>query len=87
VPIKIVLHGLMGPITVGGVEFNSVMPPLVGLSEEDMASVLTYVRQHFGNDAAPVDREDIRAVRAQTGRTRELWTAETLGKTKPAPAP
>jgi mono/diheme cytochrome c family protein len=88
VPTKIVLHGLMGPISVDGVEFNSAMPPLVGLSEEDIASVVTYVRQHFGNDASPVTEDDVRAVRRQTGwGAREMWTAETLGMMNPEAAP
>lgn len=54
--IKIVKNGLQGSVTVNGKTFNSVMPAL-GLSDDDIASVLTYVRNSFGNkgDAVSVD--------------------------------
>lgn len=76
--IRIVLHGLTGPITVAGSTYDSVMPPVMGLSDTDIASVLTYLRQSFGNDASPVADAEVRAVRAATRQRRDLWTAEEL---------
>jgi nitrite reductase (NO-forming) len=46
--IKVVLNGLEGSITVNGQLYNSVMPAL-GLSESDVASVVTYIRNSWGN--------------------------------------
>jgi len=76
--IRIVLHGLTGPITVGGVAYDSVMAPVLGLSDADIANVLTYLRQSFGHDAAPVADTEVRAVRGATRQRRNLWTAEEL---------
>ncbi|HEY0968351.1 MAG TPA: PVC-type heme-binding CxxCH protein [Opitutaceae bacterium] len=76
--IRIVLHGLTGPITVAGQSYDSIMPPVVGLSDGDIASVLTYIRQSYGNDAAPVTDAEVRAVRGATRQRRDLWTAEEL---------
>ncbi|MEO6884065.1 MAG: copper-containing nitrite reductase [Bacteroidia bacterium] len=46
--IQILLHGLTGEVTVNGNKFNGVMPQL-GLSDDEIANVLTYVRNNFGN--------------------------------------
>ena len=41
-----------------------VMPAFAWLSDEDLAGVLTHVRQSFGNDAPPVDPASVAAIRA-----------------------
>src|SRR5262245_9976885 len=43
-PIRIVLLGLSGPIEVKGVQFNQVMPPPAGLSDEQIAEAISYAR-------------------------------------------
>lgn len=48
--IRVVTNGLSGEIVVNGVKYNSVMPVL-HLSDEDVAAVMSYVRQNFGNNA------------------------------------
>lgn len=56
--IAIVLHGLQGEINVKGQKFQGVMPPFKDqLKAEDIAAVVTYVRNSFGNksDLVPVD--------------------------------
>lgn len=72
---RIVLHGLQGPLTVNGRTFNSVMPGQgAALSDADIAAVLTYVRNTWGNSAAPVTPEVVAAERAAyPGRT-QTWT-------------
>lgn len=57
--IKIVKEGLQGAITVNGKSYNSVMPAL-GLSEDDIASVLTYVRNSFGNKGEAVTPAEVK---------------------------
>lgn len=80
-PIKVVLHGLMGPVKVGDEEFNSVMAPLgPSLNDQEIADVLTYVRQRWTNDAAPVDAATVKKVRTQTNSRTQMWTAEELGQ-------
>jgi nitrite reductase (NO-forming) len=59
--IKVVKHGFSGAITVNGETYNSVMPAL-GLSDSDIASVLTYVRNSFGNKGDQVTPEEVKGV-------------------------
>ena len=78
-PIKFILQGLMGPITVNGMTYNSMMPPVAGVSDGDIADVLTYVRQSFGNKANPVTADQVKAVRAATAGRTAPWTTAELG--------
>jgi len=78
-PIKFILQGLMGPITVGGMTYNSMMPPVPGVSDGDIADVLTYVRQSFGNKGNPVSADQVKAVRAATAGRTAPWTTAELG--------
>ena len=51
-PLRVVLAGLSGKITVKGDHLNSVMPPLDQvLSDQEIAAVVNFVRGAFGNDA------------------------------------
>lgn len=59
-----VITGKTGPLVVNGVTYNSVMPPQ-NLSDEDIAAVLTYVYNSFGNSGNPVTVEEVKAVRAK----------------------
>lgn len=79
--IKIVLHGLNGPIQVDGKEFKQIAPlpmPPMGLDDQQMADVLTYVRSHFGNQAPAVTPEEVKKVRAATSERTTFWTQEEL---------
>ena len=52
IPIRIVLHGLMGEIEVAGVKYNNVMSPQgMLLKDQEIANVLNYVRSSWGNKA------------------------------------
>ncbi|MFC4994206.1 c-type cytochrome [Rubritalea tangerina] len=66
--IRIQLRGLMGPITVKGKQYNSVMPPNAAMSDEDIAAVLTYVRSNFGNKASAVTADQVKALRSEVGK-------------------
>jgi len=60
--IAAVLFGLTGPVTVNGQQFNSVMPAL-GMSDDDVANVLTYVYSSWGNAGHDVTPAEVAAVR------------------------
>ncbi len=60
--ISAVVHGLAGEIEVNGKVFNSVMPQL-GLSDESIANVLTYVYNQWENNGTEVTPEMVKAVR------------------------
>ncbi len=79
--IRIVLHGLNGPITVEGKEYNNVMAPLGGaLKDEQVANVISYVRASWGNTAPEVTPEAVAKVRADTAGRNTFWTATELLK-------
>jgi mono/diheme cytochrome c family protein len=79
--IRIVLHGFQGPVTVKGQEFNNVMVPWKDtLSDEQIAAVLTYVRQEWGNSAPPVVPEQVKTIRDREKERDTSWFAEELLK-------
>jgi mono/diheme cytochrome c family protein len=79
--IRIVLHGLNGPITVSGKEINSAMAPLGAVLKDDqIANALSYVRQEWGNSAPEVRPETVARIRAETASRTQPWTAPELLK-------
>jgi mono/diheme cytochrome c family protein len=61
--IGIVLNGLEGPIEVKGETYNNVMPQHSFLSDQEIALILTYIRQSFGNTSSAVEPDEVRIVR------------------------
>ena len=62
--IKIVLNGMTGAVTINGDDFHNVMAPHSDLTDQQIADVLTYVRNSFGNKASAVSVAQVKAVRA-----------------------
>jgi len=62
--IRILLEGLTGEVTVNGEKYNNVMPPWAHLTDHELADVLTYVRNSFGNQGEPVSPEEVASARA-----------------------
>ena len=73
--IKVVLHGLEGPIVVNGKEFDSVMPPMAQLSDAEIADGLTYVMNAWGNAYGSVGAAEVAAVRAGPAPTQAAESA------------
>jgi mono/diheme cytochrome c family protein len=72
--------GLTARIILNGKEGEKMMPPLSMLTDDQVASVLTFVRRSWGNNASAVTTALVREVRgASTGRTRP-WTEAELSK-------
>ncbi|MBP1473207.1 nitrite reductase, copper-containing [Frateuria sp. MAH-13] len=63
--ISIPLHGLTGKITVNGKDYDSVMPPMSQLTDDEVANLLTYVLNSWGNPGGQVSKEEVAKVRAQ----------------------
>lgn len=61
--IDVVLNGLEGEILVHGKSYNNVMPKQDHLKDEDIALILTYIRQNFGNLSSGIDSEEVAKVR------------------------
>jgi nitrite reductase (NO-forming) len=65
--IGVVLNGLSGKVTVNGTEYNSVMPPMNQLNDDEVANILTYVFNSWGNNGQQVHAADVKKVRAIKG--------------------
>ena len=70
--IRIPLYGLNGPITVKDQRYDFPSGGMLAigyeLPEADVAAVLTYIRQAWGNKASPVSAEEVKAVKTQVGK-------------------
>ena len=66
--IKLTMHGLHGPIEIKGKKYAGQVPMTAfkALSDDEMAAVLTYVRNTFGNKASAISADQVKAVRAAT---------------------
>ncbi len=77
--IRVLLHGLQGPVTVKGSLYNGNMPAFgQKLNDEKLAAVLTYIRQEWGNEAFSLSSEDIKSVREKTSQRSMPWTEAEL---------
>ena len=73
------LAGLNGPLTVEGKDWNLNMAPMgAALSDADLANVLTYIRESWGNQAGPVTTDEVKSVRAALGGRPQPLNAEKL---------
>jgi len=65
--VRIVLKGLTGPVTVNGQTINSAMPPQEAvLTDSQIADVLTYVYNTWGNQGDAFHTDQVKAIRNQT---------------------
>jgi len=81
--VRIVLHGLTGPVEVAGETYSGMMPPWGGvLKDPELAAVLTYVRSAWGNKAAPITPATVAAIRAATASRTTPWTVAELAQVK-----
>lgn len=83
--IRVLLHGLSGPIEVKGNTYNSLMPAFgkvpgggYNWSDERVAHVLTYIRHEWGNNAAPVTKEKVSEVLNTEKARSKPWTQDEL---------
>lgn len=60
-----VLHGLVGPVKVNGKDYNSNMPPMSQLTDDEVANISTYVLNSWGNPGGRVTKAEAAAIRAQ----------------------
>ncbi len=84
--IKIVLKGIMGPIEVAGREYPGQVPmtPYEGmLNDTEVAAVLTYVRNSFGNQASPISPDLVKKVRDEVKGKEGFWSPTELLKMHP----
>lgn len=76
--VKILLHGLQGPIQVKGSTYNGAMPPWKQLKDEQIAAILTYIRNEWGNSASPITADQVAKIREETAAQTEPYTQNQL---------
>ncbi len=62
-----VLGGLSGEMVVNGEKYNGVMPPMNHLSDDDVASIFSYVVNSWGNPGGKVDSSQVARIRQKLG--------------------
>ncbi len=60
---SVILHGLQGPVTVNGKDYNSIMPPMNQLTDDEVAQLSTYVLNSWGNPGGHVTKDEAAAAR------------------------
>jgi mono/diheme cytochrome c family protein len=86
--VHIILDGLQGPVQVAGKSFNGAMPAWRDqLSNQEIAAVVTYIRQWRPNSAPPVDTTLVAPLRAATAQRRRPWTVPELQSARRSTSP
>lgn len=79
--IHIPLYGVTGPIKVNGQEWNLNMAAMgAQYSDEQLAEVLSYIRNSWGNAAPVVTAEQVKKIRAEVGERSQPYTVDELMK-------
>ena len=88
--IPILLYGLTGPIMVNGImyqppDYNADMPAIGNnkeLADEDIAQLLSYIRNSWNNKASRITAADVTAVREKNEGRQKTLTMDELKKMK-----
>ena len=82
--VKMALHGMWGKLTVGGKVYDPArgVPPMTAfknlLDDKELAAVLTFVRNTWGNSSSVISAETVRKVRASTKDRTTFWKPDDL---------
>ncbi|MFO7562990.1 MAG: c-type cytochrome [Enhygromyxa sp.] len=86
--VRIILHGVQGPIVVAGTRYSALMPGWgQQLDDFEIAAVATHVRSAFGNDASGVSEAFVAEVRKASGVRTLPWTVDELEQAEPVTLP
>lgn len=79
---RILINGLSGPIEVKGNTYNGAMPAFgpngMNLSNKDLAGVITFIRQEWGNEASDVTEKMVEDYKALYAGRSTTWSAAEL---------
>lgn len=82
--VKMALHGLWGKLEVHGKTYDPArgVPPMTAfknlLNDDELAAVLTFVRNTWDNHASPISPETVKRVRASTIDRTTFWKPDEL---------
>jgi mono/diheme cytochrome c family protein len=78
--VKILFHGLQGPLTVRGGQYNGTMPSFGNiLSDEQISVTLTYIRSMPDNTSGGISAGEVNKVRNETSAHQQPWSPNELG--------
>ena len=84
--VRVILNGLVGAIKVNGDEYDfpggmltSVYSTPKKLTDLEIAAVITYIRNEWGNKGPAVTEETVKRIRAEVGERTTQWTSDELG--------
>ena len=78
--IRIVMHGVRGPIKVKGTLFSLDMPPMGVFGDNELSAILTYIRREWEHGADPITPEQVKAIRDAEKARQDSWTEPELLK-------
>ncbi|WP_433895627.1 PVC-type heme-binding CxxCH protein [Sphingobacterium mizutaii] len=84
--IKLTLNGLLGPIEVNGKKYPGQVPMTpfgMMLNDQEIADVLTYVRNSFTNEANPISAAKVKEIRESIKDKKGFYSPEDLLKEHP----
>ncbi|MFX0558321.1 PVC-type heme-binding CxxCH protein [Maribacter sp. CXY002] len=79
--VKLALHGLYGPMDIMGNHYEGQVPMMAFkglLNDDEIAAVLTYVRNAFGNKASVINPEKVKEIRDETKDRNTFYTPKEL---------
>ena len=79
--VRIALHGLTGPLSIDGQDWNLTMPGHADdprFDDAGLASVVTYLRRSWGHGEEPVREETVAEIRSAEAGRRAPWTISEL---------
>jgi mono/diheme cytochrome c family protein/glucose/arabinose dehydrogenase len=75
---RVLLHGIEGPVAVGGRTWDSAMVGAPVRGNDELAAIMTYVRRAWENNADPVDAAEVLRVKRATAGRLAPWTIAEL---------
>jgi len=93
--VGVVVRGLEGEVVVNGIKYNSVMPAMTQLSDQEIADALAYAMNSWGNQGGAISVAQVAAVRAKAAAEPKtaasptqhpITTAELKYQGAPSPA-
>ena len=74
--LEATIRGLSGPITVNGEQYDNVMPAMAYLSDEELATLLSWIQGNWGNNGTVFTPERVAEYRESVGLGREMGAGE-----------
>lgn len=63
---RIILKGMNEAIEIDGEEYTNAMAPFAHLNDQQIADLLTFVRNSFGNKASAITTAEVKSIRAKS---------------------